>query len=136
MSWRYRQNFGRAHNLVADVHQPLHAGYANDRGGNTYQVQAFGRGTNLHRFWDTGLIENTGLNAATMTEKLLATLAPAGDIEPAHAAEESCRIVATSGFYPARKVGAEYVERFMPVMQRQLQVAAARLAAMLNRKSR
>ena len=23
--------------LVADVHQPLHAGYAEDRGGNTYQ---------------------------------------------------------------------------------------------------
>lgn len=39
--------------LVADVHQPLHAGYADDKGGNTYQLQAFGRGTNLHALWDT-----------------------------------------------------------------------------------
>ena len=34
--------------LVADVHQPLHAGYGEDRGGNTYQLQAFMRGSNLH----------------------------------------------------------------------------------------
>jgi hypothetical protein len=26
--------------LVGDVHQPLHAGYADDGGGNTYQLQA------------------------------------------------------------------------------------------------
>ena len=44
--------------LVPDVHQPLHAGYADDRGGNKFQLQAFGRGTNLHAVWDTGLIEN------------------------------------------------------------------------------
>lgn len=40
--------------LVADVHQPLDARYADDRGGNTYQLQAFGRCTNLHALWDTG----------------------------------------------------------------------------------
>jgi len=34
--------------FVADVHQPLHAGFADDAGGNTYQLQAFRRGTNLH----------------------------------------------------------------------------------------
>ena len=43
--------------FVADVHQPLHAGFADDRGGNTYQLQAFGRGTNLHAVWDTALIQ-------------------------------------------------------------------------------
>lgn len=43
--------------LVADVHQPLHAGQAEDKGGNRYQVHAFGRGTNLHAVWDSGLVE-------------------------------------------------------------------------------
>ena len=33
--------------LVADVHPPLHAGWGDDRGGNTYQLRAFKRGTNL-----------------------------------------------------------------------------------------
>ena len=42
--------------FVADVHQPLHAGFGDDRGGNRYQVQAYGRGTNLHALWDSGKI--------------------------------------------------------------------------------
>lgn len=32
--------------LVGDVHQPLHAGWGEDRGGNSYQLQAFMRGSN------------------------------------------------------------------------------------------
>jgi len=44
--------------FVGDVHQPLHAGYADDKGGNTYQVQFGGRGTNLHSVWDSGLIRS------------------------------------------------------------------------------
>jgi hypothetical protein len=118
--------------LVADVHQPLHAGYADDRGGNTYQVQGFGRGTNLHALWDTGLIENTGLDTSAMTARLLAVPAPVRDFDAARVAEESCRIVGGSDFYPGRKVGAVYVERFTPVMEKQLAAAGARLAAMLN----
>jgi hypothetical protein len=112
--------------------QPLHAGYADDRGGNTYQVQALGRGTNLHALWDSGLIENTGLDTAEMTAKLLATPALAGDPDAAHAAEESCRIVGAPGFYLARKAGADYVERFMPVVETQLATAGGRLTAILN----
>ena len=114
--------------LVRDIHQPLHAGYADDRGGNTYQVQAFGRGTNLHALWDSGLIENTGLDTA----KLLAMPAPVGNLDAARVAEESCRIVGTAGFYPERKVGADYAEQFTPVMEKQLAAAGARLAAMLS----
>lgn len=111
--------------FVADVHQPLHAGYGDDRGGNTYQLQAFGRGANLHALWDTGLIENVDI--AALSTKLLATPIPAVDLDAAHVAEKSCRIVSTPGFYPERKVGADYVQRFTPVMEKQLQVAGARL---------
>ena len=50
--------------LVGDVHQPLHAGYLDDKGGNTYQLQAFMRGSNLHAFWDSGLIKNLGEDVA------------------------------------------------------------------------
>jgi hypothetical protein len=47
--------------LVGDLHQPLHAGYGDDRGGNSYQLQAFMRGSNLHSVWDTGLIKHLEL---------------------------------------------------------------------------
>jgi len=121
--------------LVGDVHQPLHAGYLDDKGGNTYQLQAFMRGSNLHALWDTGLIRNLNEEAAPMTARLLSSALPAQsrDLSAAHAAEESCRIVSTSGFYPKRKVGLDYVERFAPTMERRLAMAGARLAGMLNR---
>lgn len=120
--------------FVADVHQPLHAGYADDRGGNSYQLQAFMRGANLHALWDSGLIKNLNLESNALTAKLLAMGAPTGgrDLSAAHAAEESCRIVGTEGFYPDRKVGMDYIEKFTPVAEQRLRLAGDRLAGMLN----
>jgi hypothetical protein len=43
--------------LVGDIHQPLHAGFAEDRGNNSVDVRFNGRKTNLHTLWDTGLVE-------------------------------------------------------------------------------
>ncbi|MCP4045727.1 MAG: S1/P1 nuclease, partial [Gammaproteobacteria bacterium] len=42
--------------LVGDLHQPLHAGFADDRGGNDIDVKYKGEKMNLHHFWDSGLI--------------------------------------------------------------------------------
>jgi nuclease S1 len=41
---------------VADDHLPLHADFADHRGGNSFQVQAFTRGSNLRSVWDSGLV--------------------------------------------------------------------------------
>ena len=38
--------------FIADVHQPLHVGRREDRGGNSIIVIVDGQETNLHRFWD------------------------------------------------------------------------------------
>ena len=43
--------------FVGDIHQPLHAGYASDRGGNDIRVRWFGESTNLHSVWDEDLVE-------------------------------------------------------------------------------
>lgn len=48
--------------LVADVHQPLHVGYASDRGGNDIRIRWFGESTNLHTVWDTHLVEHQRLS--------------------------------------------------------------------------
>jgi hypothetical protein len=120
--------------LVADVHQPLHAGYYDDKGGNRYQLQAFMRGTNLHALWDSGLIRNLNEDTDALTARLSRTKAPgaAADTVPAHVAEEACRIVGSPGFYPARRIGGDYIERFTPVMEQRLVLAGARLAGLLN----
>ena len=40
--------------LVGDIHQPLHAGFAEDRGRNSVDVRFNGTKENLHLLWDTG----------------------------------------------------------------------------------
>ena len=128
--------------LEADVHQPLHAGYGEDRGGNSYQLQAFMRGSNLHAVWDSGLIRALDQDTDVMTARLLANGGRISSLAPAtlsttsstavQAAEESCRIVGLPGFYPGRLVDLAYVLRFTPLMEQRLQQAGARLAALLN----
>lgn len=44
--------------LVGDIHQPLHAEDNDDKGGNTVQVQFFGKGSNLHSIWDGGILRH------------------------------------------------------------------------------
>jgi len=120
--------------LVADVHQPLHAGFADDRGANLYQVQFMGRGTNLHAVWDSGLLRGEGLEVDALAGLLGAFPVPpeASILDPARMAEESCRIASREGFYPARKIGVEYVEWARATMRARLVLAGARLAEMLN----
>lgn len=122
--------------LVADVHQPLHAGHADDRGGNQYQVQTGGHGTNLHALWDSGLIDAWpgGVQELRLSATRQAAAIPAVTaIEPERWAEESCRIVASADFYPSgHKVDATYTARWMRVLPDRLALAGQRLAALLN----
>lgn len=124
--------------FMGDIHQPLHAGYRDDKGGNTYQLQAFMRGSNLHALWDKGLIRNLDQDPETISDRLLANRpnVNAMGITVPQMAEESCRIVEMPDFYPVRKVGLEYVDKFTPVMEQRLTISGARLAAMLNQTLR
>jgi hypothetical protein len=44
--------------FMGDLHQPMHIGRKEDKGGNSIQVEWFGRGSNLHRVWDTNMIDD------------------------------------------------------------------------------
>lgn len=48
--------------FVGDVHQPLHVSPAGSTGGNDIKVQWFGKSSNLHRVWDSELIEGQQLS--------------------------------------------------------------------------
>ena len=43
--------------LVGDMHCPMHTGRLSDRGGNNRPVVLFGRPSNLHSIWDSGIVE-------------------------------------------------------------------------------
>ena len=77
--------------LVGDMHQPLHAGKAEDRGGNLTCTAWMGQpsqltdsngqkscsGVNLHAVWDSKILEEvTGVTHADDTTALARVLAP------------------------------------------------------------
>lgn len=44
--------------MIGDIHQPMHVGTGEDRGGNDVRVQWMGEPSNLHRVWDSNIIES------------------------------------------------------------------------------
>lgn len=122
--------------FVGDVHQPLHTGYASDRGGNGYQLQVRGQGSNLHRVWDGEIVTAAGRSEKRTLRRLRALPTPAGvdDASVAAWAEASCRIVRRDGFYPPKgALKPTYLERWRPTADAQLRLGAERLARLLNR---
>ncbi len=110
--------------LVGDIHQPLHAGFAKDRGGNSVDVRINGRKENLHSLWDIALSD--------------------GDRQqwqqgiPADWALESLAIVRAQLYrLPASgEINASYVEAARAVIRTRLAQAGLRLAWLLMRRSR
>jgi hypothetical protein len=44
--------------LVGDIHQPCHVGTGEDIGGNAVKLKWFGQNSNLHRVWDSEMIDS------------------------------------------------------------------------------
>ena len=63
--------------FVGDLHQPLHAGRSHDRGGNDYQVNWNGKGSNLHSLWDSGMLNAQRLDEEAWLARLRALPVPA-----------------------------------------------------------
>ncbi|MGJ4728418.1 S1/P1 nuclease [Luteimonas sp. SDU101] len=126
--------------FVGDAHQPMHAGYGHDRGGNRVQVHVHGKGSNLHALWDDDLLGSAGLDEAEYADRLQlaadrlpADVGPYTPSSPAVWAEQSCRIATTPGVYPEQaKIEAGYLDRHRPTAERQVQLGGARLAHLLN----
>lgn len=124
--------------LAADIHQPLHAGLAEDRGGNDVQVRWDGDGTNLHALLDSGLLRAPGRRPVPFARELVERL-PAPDPSqtrwsrdaPARWAEESCRMV--GALYPASsRIDDAYARRTRALLESRLLLAGLRLASLLN----
>lgn len=119
--------------LVGDIHQPLHAGWFDDRGGNGFQVNLDGEGSNLHKVWDIALLESAGEAAAVQLRRLQALdmAVPAGGI--ADWAMESCRLIGSQAIYPDdRRIGAAYLARHRPLAEHRVVLAGRRLGLLLN----
>ena len=56
--------------IIGDLHQPFHAGNGKDRGGHDVKLKLFCEDPNLHRVWDSGLIDRQNLSYTERTKIL------------------------------------------------------------------
>jgi hypothetical protein len=136
--------------FVGDLHQPLHSIDLKDRGGNDVRVQTDGpRPSNLHSVWDSGAINRRGLDEDTYLKLLLddmrARPIPASEarVDVVRWVEDAHKIGVADvynfpGFVPtgppASPIALDdaYYKRAQTAIDRQLQLAGVRLAALLN----
>lgn len=125
--------------FIGDLHQPMHAGREEDRGGNDIQVQWFGQGSNLHKVWDTNLIESYKMsyyelgdeldNATTKKERKTMQEGTVVDwLDESHAYTKELYGSVTTG----KKLGYSYSYKYNPILFEQLKKGGFRLAKILN----
>ena len=125
--------------FVVDLHQPLHVGLAEDRGGNQIALRYGGEDTNLHRIWDTNVIDHAGYSLAAYTAKVAqrAAVIDGGEVlDPLAWAAES--LAMRRSVYDFGRAGRElsdaYLDRAAALTEARLALAAARLAGTLNQR--
>lgn len=122
--------------IIGDLHQPLHAGGGNDRGGNDFKVTWFGKPTNLHSVWDSALIEQRSLSYSEYADWLSRSIKPEeliawSDVRPATWLSESIALRKT--IYPAEpSISWDYAYRHRAELDGRLKRGGVRIAAYLN----
>lgn len=125
--------------LVGDIHCPMHTGRKTDKGGNTWQVQFFNTGKNLHAIWDTDIIERAHKwTYSEWTEQIdrvgRVTIREIAEGTPDDWCKETHEI--TEKIYEMTPVGAklsyDYVAETAPIIEQQLLRGGLRLATILN----
>ena len=124
--------------LVGDLHQPLHVGTGTDRGGNDVRVLWMGDSSNLHRVWDSDMINSKQLSytelATYLNRRADATLVKQQQTAPlTQWLDEAMQLRETVYDVPKDgRLGYQYTYRNFPVVEQQLLLAGVRLAGVLN----
>ena len=122
--------------IIGDLHQPLHVGNGTDRGGNDVKLQWYGIESNLHRVWDSGLINKQQLSYTEWTEWLSAKITDEqanewADPDPLTWIMESAAIRDT--IYPeGKRLSWQYNYDHIDTVKRRLSQGGVRIAAYLN----
>lgn len=124
--------------LMGDLHQPMHVGRAEDKGGNDLQLQWFGRGTNLHRVWDSNMIDDYGMSYTELSDKLpqltkaQITALKEGNVRTWVEETQEMAAKVYASVEVGEKLGYAYSYDWWPTVEQQLQKGGIRLAAVLN----
>lgn len=122
--------------LVGDIHQPLHVGCCDDQGGNKVKVKWFRGESNLHRVWDSDMIDDTKLSYTELAESLgkpdAATLAKWQSASVRDWANESMSLRKEVYDIKDGNLGYKYSYLHLETARHRMLQAGVRLAGILN----
>jgi hypothetical protein len=132
-----QQAFAWVCHLTGDLHQPLHAGFADDRGGNDFEVVYRGENTNLHSVWDSKIV---GQHTTSIQDlKLQVATAPRLILKEGVSADlindwtnESHELAKTQIYPTSAKISHDYEARSWVMIRKRINIAASRLAVIIN----
>lgn len=122
--------------IIGDLHQPFHSGTSEDLGGNRIRVNFFGEDSNIHRVWDSGLIDRQQLSYSEWSKRLSRTITPEQltewqQTDPKTWIAES--VEHRLKLYPNNeRLSWSYQYSSMPIVKQRLQMAGIRIATYLN----
>lgn len=122
--------------LMGDIHQPLHVGGMDDRGGNNVKVNWFRTESNLHRVWDSDMIDDTKLSYTELAQSLdkptkeqMTAWQKSSVREWANESQSYKDNVYNTG---NGRLGYEYSYKNFHIVRKRLLQAGVRLAGILN----
>jgi hypothetical protein len=122
--------------LIGDLHQPLHVGAGNDKGGNDIKVSWFRSDSNLHRVWDSDMIDDSRLSYTELAQSLdkptAAQLSAWQKIAVRSWAYESMTYRKQVYAYGKGRLGYEYTYKNFHIVRHRLLQAGIRIASVLN----
>lgn len=123
--------------IIGDLHQPLHAGGGDDRGGNDFKVTWFGKASNLHSVWDSGMVEQRSLSYSEYAGWLSRSITPEQTIawtDPTPSVWIRESIALRKTIYPTdTNLSWDYAYQHRGELDDRLKRAGIRIAAYLNR---
>ncbi len=124
--------------FVGDLHQPFHTGHSEDKGGNDIQVRWFNDGSNIHRVWDSEMIDfyqmsytELAINTRDLSKKQKKSIQSGKLLDWVYESRAMAEDL-YAGVENGDKLGYKYMYEHMPTVLDQLQKGGLRLAKILN----
>lgn len=124
--------------LVGDLHQPLHVGRSEDKGGNDIKLLWHYKKSNLHRVWDSDMIEFYNMsytelssNAKSLSNAQIENIAAGTVLDWTYESQAMAKKIYASAKQDD-KLSYDYSYKHFDLVRSQLQKSGIRLAKILN----
>lgn len=124
--------------LIGDLHQPLHVGRQEDKGGNDIKVLWHYKKTNLHRVWDSDMIEFYNMsytelsrNTKNLSRAQIESISEGTILDWTYESQALAKQIYKSAKMDD-KLSYRYSYKYFGMVRSQLQKSGIRLAKILN----